>query len=53
MKNIIILFLVPPNFFISIVFNFSWDLNQDSGRGGRDEKRAANSGGGEGGATKS
>ena len=44
MKNTIILFLVPPKFFISIVFNFSWDLNQDSGRGGRDEKRAANSG---------
>ena len=28
MKNTIILFLVPPKFFISIVFNFSWDLNQ-------------------------
>ena len=49
MKNTIILFLVPPRFFITIVFNFSWDLNQDSGRGGRDEKRAANSGVGGGG----
>ena len=49
MKNTIILFLVPPRFFITIVFNFSWDLNQDSGRGGRDEKRAANSGVGAGG----
>ena len=50
MKNTIILFLVPPKFFITIVFNFSWDLSQESGRGGRDEKRAANSGGwGEGG----
>ena len=45
MKNTIILFLVPPKFFITIVFNFSWDLSQESGRGGRDEKRAANSGG--------
>ena len=49
MKNTIILFLVPPKFFVSIVFNFSWDLNQESGRSGRDEKRAANSGGGGGG----
>ena len=45
MKNTIILFLVPPKFFISIVFNFSWDLNQV---GAGEMKSALQTGGGGG-----